>query len=102
MRELLKKLEIRDQRLKAYAHRLLASFEGPQPPPFLSLAGEPLSEREREVLRLIADGLSNQEIAEKLVVAVSTVKTHINNVYGKLGVRSRTQAAACAREMNLL
>ena len=61
-----------------------------------------MSEREREVLRLIADGLSNQEIADRLVVAVSTVKTHINNVYAKLGVRSRTQAAARARELDLL
>jgi LuxR family maltose regulon positive regulatory protein len=54
------------------------------------------------VLRLIADGLSNREIAGKLVVAVSTVKTHINNIYGKLQVKSRTQAIARARELGLL
>src|SRR5206468_708887 len=46
---------------------------------------EPLSKRELEVLRLIADGHSNQAIADRLVVAVSTVKRHINNIYGKLG-----------------
>jgi len=63
---------------------------------------EPLSEREIEVLQLIADGLSNAEIADKLVIAVGTVKRHINNIYGKLGVQSRTQAVARARELGLL
>ena len=53
---------------------------------------EPLSERELEVLRLIAEGHSNQAIADRLVVAVSTVKKHVNNIYGKLDVQSRTQA----------
>jgi LuxR family maltose regulon positive regulatory protein len=63
---------------------------------------EPLSQREREVLGLIAAGRCNQAIAEELVVAVSTVKWHINNIYGKLGVRSRTQAVARARELSLI
>jgi LuxR family maltose regulon positive regulatory protein len=63
---------------------------------------EPLSERELEVLRRVAAGYSNQEIAQDLVVAVSTVKKHINNIYGKLGVGSRTQAVARARELELL
>lgn len=63
---------------------------------------EPLSSREVEVLRLIDQGLSNPEIAEKLVLAPSTVKTHINNIYGKLGVQSRTQAIKRAREIGLL
>jgi LuxR family maltose regulon positive regulatory protein len=63
---------------------------------------EPPSERELEVLRLITAGLSNQEIADQLVVALSTVKWHINNLYGKLGVGSRTQAVARARELHLL
>jgi LuxR family transcriptional regulator, maltose regulon positive regulatory protein len=61
-----------------------------------------LSAREREVLRLIAEGHSNQAIADALIVAVSTVKRHINNIYGKLDVRSRTQALARARELKLL
>ncbi len=63
---------------------------------------EPLSERELDVLRLIAEGHSNQEIATKLVLAVSTVKTHVNNIFTKLGVQSRTQAIAQAREIKLL
>jgi LuxR family maltose regulon positive regulatory protein len=63
---------------------------------------EPLSEREVEVLRLIAAGLSNQEIADRLIIATGTVKRHINNIYGKLQVRSRTQAIAVARDLHLL
>jgi LuxR family maltose regulon positive regulatory protein len=63
---------------------------------------DPLSERELEVLRLVAAGYSNQEIAQELVVAISTVKKHINNIYGKIEVGSRTQAVARARELGLL
>ena len=63
---------------------------------------EPLSERELEVLALIAAGESNGEIARKLFISTSTVKTHINRLYRKLGACSRTQAVARAREMNLL
>lgn len=61
-----------------------------------------LSNRELEVLRLVDQGLSNGEIAKKLFVAPSTVKTHLENVYDKLGVRRRTQAASVARERGLL
>jgi LuxR family maltose regulon positive regulatory protein len=63
---------------------------------------EPLSERELEVLRRVAAGYSNKEIAQDLVIAVSTVKKHVNNIYGKLEVRNRTQAVARARELGLL
>ncbi len=63
---------------------------------------EPLNERERGMLRLIADGLSNHEIAERLVISLSTVKWHINNLFGKLDVHSRTQATARAKELGLL
>lgn len=63
---------------------------------------EPLSEREREILQPIAMGRSNLEIAKILVIALSTVKTHINNLYGKLGASRRTEAIAIARELGLL
>lgn len=72
------------------------------PSPKHEILPEPLSERELAVLRLIAEGLSNQESADRLVVAVSTVKTHVNNIFSKLGVQSRTQAIARAKELNLL
>ncbi len=63
---------------------------------------EPLSERELEVLRLIASGSSNREVARKLFVSMSTVKTHVNNLYRKLEVRTRTQAVVRARGLKLL
>src|SRR5215211_3122514 len=63
---------------------------------------EPLSERELEVLGLVAAGKSNVEIASSLFVSLSTVKTHINNLYRKLGARSRTQAIARARDLDLI
>jgi LuxR family maltose regulon positive regulatory protein len=67
-----------------------------------SLLSEPLSEREEEILRYIESGLTNREIADRCYIALSTVKTHINNIYGKLDVRNRTQALARARELSLL
>jgi LuxR family maltose regulon positive regulatory protein len=71
-------------------------------PPAAQPLVEPLSERELEVLRLVAAGLSNREIAAELVIAVGTVKRHLHNIYGKLGVHSRIQAAADARDLGLL
>lgn len=63
---------------------------------------EPLSAREREVLRLIATGASNREIADALFLAEGTVKNHVTNILGKLGVRDRTQAALWAKEAGLV
>jgi LuxR family transcriptional regulator, maltose regulon positive regulatory protein len=63
---------------------------------------EPLSERELEVLCLLALGLSNQEIAEALTLVVGTVKAHNHHIFAKLGVSNRVQAMARARELNLL
>ena len=63
---------------------------------------EALTARETEILQLIAAGLSNREIAAHLVLGVSTVKTHLNHIYGKLGVDRRTQAVARARELLIL
>lgn len=63
---------------------------------------EPLSEREREILSLIAEGLSNREISARLYLSLSTVKGHTANIYGKLGVNSRTQALSKAAQLGLL
>ena len=63
---------------------------------------EPLSERELEVLRLVAQGLSNREISERLFLAVNTVKGHNQKIFDKLQVQSRTEAVARARELGLL
>ena len=84
----------------AYARRLLsASDERTQStagPAGFTVAGlaEPLTPREVEILRLIAAGMRNQEIADRLVISLSTVKRHIANTYGKLGVDHRTEAVA--------
>ena len=59
---------------------------------------EPLSERELEILRLIEEGCSNREIAQKLVLSLETVKWYNKQIYSKLGVHNRTQAVACARD----
>jgi LuxR family maltose regulon positive regulatory protein len=87
-----------------YVSRLLAAFgeRTPAAAPLGQALVEPLTEREMEVLRLIAAGLSNREIGDELVVAVSTVKSHINHIYGKLDVKNRTRAVARARTLGLL
>ena len=91
----------------AYVRTLLASIVGPQareqaPPAPPQPLVEPLSERELEVLRLLAAGQPNRGIAEMLVIAETTAKWHVANVLAKLGARSRTQAIVRARELGLL
>jgi LuxR family maltose regulon positive regulatory protein len=90
-----------------YAANLLSMIKpvlissNPTHPPAQGLI-EPLSDREIEVLRLIAAGRTNQEIASELFLALGTVKKHTNNIFGKLGVNSRTRAIAKARELGII
>jgi LuxR family maltose regulon positive regulatory protein len=92
-----------------YIGKLLVAFELEEQmskcksnlPPAQSLIG-PLSQRELEVLRLIAQGLSNREISQRLFLALNTVKGHNQKIYSKLQVQSRTEAIARARELGLL
>ena len=78
------------------ASRMLRELIDPQMPL------EPLTERERQVLVLLAQGCSNREIADRLVVAVGTVKNHVSNILGKLQAENRTQAADIARRRGLV
>ena len=94
------------------AHKVLASLSSaqslpavaaPAPPAFDGVCNvEQLTEREREILTLLARGASNREISETLYIASGTVKNHLSNILSKLGVRDRTQAALKARELRLL
>ncbi len=92
----------------SYTRRLLGAFdELSQPVSTPAQAAtadlaEPLSAREVEILRLIAAGMRNQEIANHLFISLATVKRHIANAYGKLDVSHRTEAVARANELNLL
>ncbi|HVN55300.1 MAG TPA: LuxR C-terminal-related transcriptional regulator [Anaerolineaceae bacterium] len=111
----------KDHHLLVYIGKLLSAFEKPTDTPQSETGNqqsampsieypklkienfvEPLSPRELEVLCLIRDGCSNQEIARRLVITLHTVKKHTSNIFSKLGVSSRTQAVARARELKLL
>lgn len=92
-----------DERLNNYVHKLMNAFDKTKPEPANAQSLiDPLSERELEVLRLVADGLSNDEISQKLFLALSTVKGHNLRIFGKLQAKSRTEAVARARELGLL
>lgn len=109
LRSILAQLSARQQ-LPPYGEYVLSLFDDEELPlatptnsPASSTAlPEPLSQREIEVLRLMAEGRSNHEIAASLVIALSTVKSHINNIFSKLGVASRTQAVARGRRLGLI
>ncbi|QBD81640.1 hypothetical protein EPA93_38990 [Ktedonosporobacter rubrisoli] len=94
--------------LLLYANKLIAAFDAPAkqthyiPQIRASQLIDPLSEREIEILQLIAAGHKNQEIADKLVIVIGTVKAHVNNIYRKLGVRSRVQAISRAQALHLI
>jgi LuxR family transcriptional regulator, maltose regulon positive regulatory protein len=102
MAELLRKAASHGIQVK-YVSKLLAAFgETNSLLPSSPALPEQLSRREIEILRLIKSGMSNRLIAKALTVEESTIKTHINNLYSKLGVQSRTQAIARAAELSLL
>ena len=91
--------------MPGYVSKLLAVFEAEKQESDLPLPQaliDPLSERELEVLALVAAGLKNKEIAEQLFISLNTVLYHIKNIYDKLGVRKRTLAIIKARELDLL
>lgn len=93
--------------IAGYTTRLLQGFStgvGTRQAPIATFDGlvEPLSEREKDVLRLVADGLSNQEIADRLMISITTVKTHVGNLLRKLDATSRIQAVNRALSLGLL
>jgi len=88
--------------LRASATQPPAPLSRPAATPSPQELIEPLSERELEVLGLVSQGLSNSDIAHKLIITVGTVKKHLNNIFGKLQVSSRTQAIGRGRELGLL
>jgi LuxR family maltose regulon positive regulatory protein len=100
--------EIQEPELALYVRRLLEAFEQEQGPAASSLVSdssallEPLTSQEQRVLRLLAEGASNQQIAAQLVIELSTVKKHMTNLLAKLGATNRTQALVRAREYDLL
>jgi LuxR family maltose regulon positive regulatory protein len=114
MAELLRRMKDESGRMKEYIHKLLVAFGEQKDAHPLSLRCsqgrlfipqplvEPLSQRELEILRLIAQGLSNHQIGERLFLALDTVKGYNRRIYDKLQVERRTEAVARARELGLL
>jgi LuxR family maltose regulon positive regulatory protein len=94
---------VNDDTYKDHAGRILEAFKVQQKssPTANQTLVEPLSQRELEVLQLLVEGLSNREIAERLVISTGTAKTHVHNLCVKLGVRNRTEAAVKAQALKL-
>jgi LuxR family maltose regulon positive regulatory protein len=86
----------------AFVGQILTGLQSDRAVPVGDGLLDPLSEREIEVLNLLVAGLTNPEIADQLIVSVGTVKTHVHNIYSKLGVRNRAEAIARTTELNLL
>src|SRR4051794_40784584 len=84
-----------------YPQRLRAALAAPRDRPEQGLL-DPLSERELDVLRLLATDLDGPEISRRLFISINTVRTHTKNIYAKLGVQSRRAAVTQARELGLL
>ena len=107
MRDLLVGLypALTDPALAQFARRLLEAFPAPAPrkplPAALPGLVEPLTEREVQVLRLLSLGLSNQAVADQLVISHATVKTHSRHIFEKLGVKNRVEALNRAKELQL-
>ena len=99
---LLERLKPQAGSLKPYILSLLAAFAQPGRLPVSQPLFEPISEREVEILHLLADGLSNQKIADHLVIGLGTVKSHVHHILEKLGVSSRAQAVIRSRELGIL
>jgi LuxR family maltose regulon positive regulatory protein len=85
----------------SYVKKILSAFKAATPPKIEGLM-DPISQRELEVLQLIASGLSNREIADKLFISLNTVKTHTKNINSKLNVNSRTKAVVRSKEIGIL
>jgi LuxR family maltose regulon positive regulatory protein len=105
IKALLKKMKVEDGKMKGYTQNLITAFtdkaqqpSSTSPQPLI----EPLSDREIEVLQLIAEGLTNPEVGSRLYLSLHTVKTHTRNIYGKLGAHNRTEAVAKARALGVL
>ena len=102
MKFLLERLKSEGGEIKEYILTVLSAFGEKGRAAVSQLLVEPMSERELEILRLLADGLSNREIAERLVISVGTTKSHVHHILEKVGGNSRMQAVAKARELGLL
>ena len=102
LKAMLARLKSQNTQFKPYILTILAAFGGEKPSPSIQPLVEPLSVRELEILRLLENGLSNNQIAAQLVIGIGTAKSHVHHILEKLGCINRSQAVAKARELKLL